>query len=59
MKNDSRLEVRLPSQQRQQLEQLAQDSGVTVPGLVRLATQRLINNRESLLSCQHESGAAA
>jgi hypothetical protein len=49
MTNDSRLEVRVPAQQRQELVQLARDTGLSVPGLVRLATQRLLEDRQSLL----------
>jgi hypothetical protein len=42
--------------------QLARDTGLTVPGLVRLATQRLLDDRASLLrgSNHHQpEGAAA
>jgi hypothetical protein len=46
---DNRIEVRVPAQQRQELVQLARDTGLTVPGLVRLATQRLLDDRASLL----------
>jgi hypothetical protein len=49
MANDARLEIRVPAQQRQALLQLARDTGLTVPGLVRLATQRLLDDRASLL----------
>jgi hypothetical protein len=49
MANDARLEIRVPVQQRQALLQLARDTGLTVPGLVRLATQRLLDDRASLL----------
>jgi hypothetical protein len=49
MTNDARLEIRVPAQQRQALLQLARDTGLTVPGLVRLATQRLLDDRASLL----------
>ena len=47
--NDARIEVRVPTQQRLELVQLARDTGLTVPGLVRLATQRLLDDRASLL----------
>lgn len=59
--NDARLEVRVPAQQRQELVRLARDTGLTVPGLVRLATQRLLADRASLLrGSNHErEGAAA
>jgi len=46
---DNRIEVRVPAQQRQELVQLARDTGLKVPGLVRLATQRLLDDRASLL----------
>ena len=63
MANDARLEIRVPAQQRQALVQLARDTGLTVPGLVRLATQRLLDDRASLLHGsnhhQHEGAAAA
>ena len=62
MANDARLEIRVPAQQRQELVQLARDTGLTVPGLVRLATQRLLDDRASLLrgSNHHQrEGAAA
>jgi len=49
MTNDARLEVRVPSPQRQELEQLAADTGLSVGGLVRLATRRLLDDRTSLL----------
>ena len=59
--NDARLEVRVPAQQRLELVQLAQATGLTVPGLVRLATQRLLDDRASLLrgSNHPREGAAA
>jgi hypothetical protein len=50
-------EIRVPAQQRQALLQLACDTGLTVPGLVRLATQRPLDDRASLLrgsNHQHE-----
>jgi hypothetical protein len=47
--NDSRIEIRVPAQQRQELVGLARDTGLTVPGLVRLATRRLLDDRASLL----------
>jgi hypothetical protein len=56
--NDSRLDVRVPAQQRQELVQLARDTGLSVPGLVRLATQRLLEDRQSLLP-SHSTEAAA
>jgi hypothetical protein len=61
MANDARLEIRVPAQQRQELVQLARDTGLTVPGLVRLATQRLLDDRASLLrgSNHHQSEGAA
>ena len=57
---DNRIEVRVPAQQRQELLQLARDTGLTVPGLVRLATQRLLDDRASLLrgSNHHQSEGA-
>jgi hypothetical protein len=60
MANDARLEIRVPAQQRQALVQLARDTGLTVPGLVRLATQRLLDDRASLLrgSNHHQREAA-
>jgi hypothetical protein len=54
--NDSRIDVRVPLQQRAELERLAKDTGLTVPSLIRLAAQRLINDRASLL---HGSSEAA
>ena len=59
--NDARLEIRVPAQQRQALVQLARDTGLTVPGLIRLATQRLLDDRASLLrgSNHRREGAAA
>jgi len=58
---DNRIEVRVPAQQRQELVELAQATGLTVPGLVRLATQRLLDDRASLLrgSNPEREGAAA
>jgi Ribbon-helix-helix protein, copG family len=47
--NDARLEVRLPSPHREKLEQLAAETGLSVGGLVRLATRRLLDDRASLL----------
>jgi len=59
--NDTRLEIRVPAQQRRELMQLARDTGLSVPGLVRLATQRLLDDRASLLrgSNSEREGAAA
>jgi hypothetical protein len=62
MTNDARLEIRIPAQQRQELLQLARETGVTVPGLVRLATRRLLEDRSSLLRearTDEANGAAA
>ena len=60
MANDARLEIRVPAQQRQALLQLARDTGLTVPGLVRLATQRLLDDRASLLrGANHQREEAA
>jgi hypothetical protein len=59
MTNDSRLDVRVPAQQRQELLQLAADTGLTVPGLVRLATSRLLADRNSLLPDPHTEEHAA
>jgi hypothetical protein len=64
MTNDSRLDLRVPARQREGLKQLAKDTGLTVPGLVRLATQRLLDDRASLLrgssgQRQHVEGASA
>ena len=59
--NDTRLEIRVPAQKRRELMQLARDTGLSVPGLVRLATQRLLDDRASLLrgSNSEREGAAA
>jgi hypothetical protein len=61
MQNDSRLDLRVPLRQREGLKQLAKDTGLTVPGLVRLATQRLLDDRASLLrgSQRHQPEAVA
>jgi hypothetical protein len=59
MTNDSRLDIRLPHQQRAELVQLARDTGLTLPSLVRLATARLLNDREGLLRGQHGRHEAA
>jgi len=57
MTNDSRLDVRVPAQQRAELQRLAKETGVTVPGLIRLATQRLLNDRASLLQAAEDTHA--
>jgi hypothetical protein len=57
MTNDSRLEVRVPSQQRRELEQLAKDAGVSVGGLVRLAARRILEDRQSLLGARTDHAA--
>lgn len=59
MKNDSRLDFRVPAHQRQELERLAEDTGLSVPGLMRLAAQRLLQDREALLRGSGRSEAAA
>jgi hypothetical protein len=58
MTNDSRIAVRVPARQREGLEQLARDTGLSVPGLVRLATRRLLDDRVSLLRGSGQSEAA-
>jgi hypothetical protein len=45
MTNDARLEIRLPRLARERLHELAAESGATVPGLVRLAVSRLLEER--------------
>jgi hypothetical protein len=57
--NDSRIDVRISSLQRRELEELAKDAGLSIGGLVRLATQRLLNDRGSLLRGSQQSGASA
>jgi hypothetical protein len=56
---DSRIDVRVTSQQRRELEELARDAGLSIGGLVRLAAARLLNDRGSLLrgSQQEPHGA--
>jgi hypothetical protein len=54
-----RLEVRVLAAQRRELVQLAAATGVSVPGLVRLATQRLLADRNSLLPDPHTEEHAA
>jgi hypothetical protein len=51
------LDVRVPAQQRAELQRLAKETGVTVPGLIRLATQRLLNDRASLLQAADDTHA--
>jgi hypothetical protein len=46
---DTRLEVRVPADRRRELEQLAAETGLSVAGLIRLATRRLLDDRASLL----------
>ena len=42
--NDARLEVRLPHERREQLDRMAEASGLTAPTLARLAIGRLIED---------------
>jgi len=42
--NESRIDVRIPAQRRQELDRLSEDTGLSVCDLIRLATQRLIND---------------
>jgi hypothetical protein len=53
--NDARLEIRLPLPHREKLEQLAAETGLSVGGLVRLATRRLLDDRASLLKSTTET----
>jgi hypothetical protein len=53
--NDARLEIRLPLPHREELEQLAAETGLSVGGLVRLATKRLLDDRASLLKLTTET----
>jgi hypothetical protein len=60
MTNDARLEIRLPAQQRQKLDQLAKETGFRVGTLMRLAAMRLANDdRETLLKLVGRSEEAA
>jgi hypothetical protein len=59
MTNDSRLDYRVPARQREELEQLAKDTGLSVPSLMRLAAQRLLADRASLLGQQQSREANA
>jgi hypothetical protein len=50
-----RLEVRISSDRRRDLKQLAAETGLSVGGLVRLATRRLLDDRASLLKSTTET----
>jgi hypothetical protein len=50
MTNDARLEIRLPSPHRVALDRLAQETGLSVATLMRLAAMRLVHHdRRTLL----------
>jgi hypothetical protein len=49
MKFDSRFEVRLQAHQRDELQELANDAGMSVAAITRLAVKRLLRDREALL----------
>ena len=50
MTNDARLEIRLPTQHRLKLDRLAEETGLTVGTLMRLAAMRLVHDgRRTLL----------
>ena len=49
MAHDTRLEIRMPAQRRQELDRLADEVGVPISTLMRLATTRLIEDRQELL----------
>jgi hypothetical protein len=59
MTNDSRIDVRIPAQRRRELELLAEDAGLSLGGLVRLAARRLLEDRELLLKSRAGSGERA
>ena len=45
----TRFETRLPADQRRELDELAEKTGMSSVQLVRLAIRRLINDRDALL----------
>jgi predicted DNA-binding protein len=45
MTNDTRFEIRMPSQRRHALDQLAHESGLSAADLARLAIGRLLEDR--------------
>jgi hypothetical protein len=50
MTNDARLEIRLPSQHRIELDRLARETGLSVAMLMRMAARRLVHDdRRTLL----------
>jgi hypothetical protein len=60
MVDATRFQFRLSAAQRAQLETLAEQSGLSSADLMRLALQRLLEDRDVRLPAHsHETGAAA
>jgi hypothetical protein len=47
--NDTRFEFKLPAQRRAELDNLADEAGLTASDLVRLAIRRLLEQRAAIL----------
>jgi hypothetical protein len=59
MTNDARLEIRLPSQHRVELDRLAEQTGLSVGDLMRMAAMRLVHDdRRTLLELVGKQEAA-
>jgi hypothetical protein len=59
MTNDARLEIRLPSQHRVELDRLAEQTGLSVGDLMRMAAMRLVHDdRRTLLDLVGKQEAA-
>ena len=49
MKHDARLEIRMTSQRRRELDELADEAGLSAADVARLAIRRLLQARDVLL----------
>jgi hypothetical protein len=53
--NDTRFEFKLPAQRRAELDNLADQAGLTASDLARLAIRRLLDEREVVLKLAEPS----
>jgi hypothetical protein len=51
----ARFEMRLPEQQRAELERLAHDTGLSIAGLMRLSVSRLLAQRQDITCTKGEA----
>ena len=57
--HDARLEIRMPAASRRELDQLANEVGLSTADVVRISIRRLLQNPEALLRLSQASDGAS